>query len=108
MSKFQKSLKGIKYGFQLFSLRNINDRPYSNDIMRKKFGQMCDAPSPKEYVDISSTSAEAVKEVVDAVTLGKDAMLGVVCRTIKGTRPPSLLCIKGIRDNKSDRDAVFR
>ena len=76
--------------------------------MRRKFGPMCDAPSPREYVDIALTSAEAIREVVEAVNIGRDAMVGVVCRTIKREHPPSLLCVKGLKRAPGDDKPMYR
>lgn len=107
MTKFQKAIKGHKYGIQLFS-SNAGERPFGNDTMRRIFGPMCDAPSPKEYIDAQSTNSDAIEQVTSAVNHGLEAMIGVVCRTIKGAKPPALLCIKPIKSKKSDIKHLYR
>jgi hypothetical protein len=95
MTKFQKAIKGFKYGIQLYPAKS-GERPFSNDRMRKIFGQLCDAPTPREYIDVQMTKVEIINEIVAAVKSGQDAMCGVVCRTLKGLKPTSLICVKGL------------
>lgn len=39
---------------------------------------------------------------------GKDAMVGVVCRTLRGGKPPSLLCIKALHASPIENEAMYR
>lgn len=60
---------------------------------------MCDAPSPREYLDASNDAA-SIQEIVNAMREGRDLTSGVICRTLKNGRPASILAIKHMRSYK--------
>ena len=74
-------------------------RPYANELMKKTFGSLCEDLSPIAYMDARMSSSENITAVDEAVRNGMDIMVGVICKTVAGGSPPSLICIKGLKEN---------
>jgi len=113
MSKFQKAIKGSKYGFQLFSIaRGEAIQAYLSDVIRRNFGNF-DMRSSLEiclsYLDTStSASHEVMLKVKAAVNSGDNAMMQATCRSVRGELIQVIICVKPIKDKKSDETAAFR
>lgn len=60
MGRFQKAVADLTFPVHLFIAPAVKDgacpRPFANKIMRSIFGTMCDAPSPREYIDSTTDS----------------------------------------------------
>lgn len=74
MSRFQKTVADISFPVHLFTAPATKDgprpRPYANKVMRSIFGTMCDAPSPREYID-NSTDPSTISNMF-AITRSMD------------------------------------
>lgn len=106
LQTFMQKMNDSRFAMQLFP-RMSGGTPFVNRLMRATFGPPCDSPSPQPYID-PSTEAAAVDEVMTAVTEGRDCMAGVVCRTVTGGKPLSLLCVKGLRSSGVKRNPIYR
>jgi hypothetical protein len=92
----------------LFPFQNVNGRPYANLKMREIFGPMCDAPSPKEYFDVSCTPEPIVRDILDAMKTGRNGMFHVVVRTLKKDYQPEMrLAIKHLKSSKNPGEFKF-
>jgi hypothetical protein len=99
------------FAFHLFpySSSNTNQvgRPYANEKMRATFGPMCDAPSPKEYIDLS-TDQETIHSFLTAMREGQDIVSGVICRTLKNGKPASILSLKHLHSYRHPEIVKYR
>lgn len=95
----------MKYGFHLFPFGG--GRPYANNYMRELFGPMCDAPSPKEYLDIS-TDAETTKALDTCIKTGKNQAFSIYCRQLKASRVPSVMSINHMQSVKHEGKILYR
>jgi hypothetical protein len=62
MKRFQKTIADMNFPMHLFFAPGVNGRPFGNKIMRSIFGTMCDAPSPREYID-NSTDQQTINNM---------------------------------------------
>jgi len=97
LGRFQKTVSDMNFPVHLFTAPAVKDgpcpRPFANKIMRSIFGTMCDAPSPREYID-NTTDSNTISNILMSMKEGVDTTSGVVCRTLKSGKVPSLLYIK--------------
>lgn len=75
--------------------------------MRRLFGPMCDAPSPREYID-KETDEESIQAFLRAMKEGLDIKCGVICRTLKSGRPVSILSVKHLRSYRNPDTLKYR
>lgn len=101
LGKFQKVANDHSVPCHLFLGSGGTDhRPYANNKMRAIFGPMCDAPSPREYIDPGHNDPAAVQAFLQAMKEGQDVMTALICRTMKNGRPPALLAVKHMHSYK--------
>lgn len=101
LGKFQKVANDHSVPCHLFLGSGGTDhRPYANNKMRTIFGPMCDAPSPREYIDPGHNDPAAVQAFLQAMKEGQDVMTALICRTMKNGRPPALLAVKHMHSYK--------
>jgi hypothetical protein len=79
---------------QLFS--KAGGRPFANIIMRKKFGTLVDAPTPKEYIDPTQSFPEAINTLMNAIQNGTECFVDCYVRTLDKSNPLSTICVKPI------------
>jgi hypothetical protein len=87
----------------------MGGRPFANIAMKKNFGPLCDAPSPKEYIDPcheNSDENKAAQNVFACFKLGRECLENVVCRNIGSKKPKSIVCVKPLR--AKDESLLYR
>jgi hypothetical protein len=77
LGKFQQAAADLPVLLHLFPFKL--GRPYANKKMRELFGPMCDAPTPREYID-TSTPPDGFYGVLCAMKEGSAAAVEVMCR----------------------------
>eukprot|EP00600_Ochromonadales_sp_CCMP1393_P006370 CAMPEP_0174967318 /NCGR_PEP_ID=MMETSP0004_2-20121128/7520_1 /TAXON_ID=420556 /ORGANISM="Ochromonas sp., Strain CCMP1393" /LENGTH=1434 /DNA_ID=CAMNT_0016216443 /DNA_START=463 /DNA_END=4767 /DNA_ORIENTATION=+ len=98
VGKFQKATNNHNCLFHLFAFGG--GRPFANKKMKTVFGPMCDAPTPREYID-ASTPAEIATSVTESMKSGKDLMnLPVTIRTVRDGKKEAEIFIKHIYSYK--------
>ncbi len=69
---------------------------------------MCDAPTPKEYLDLSSTPEPVVRDVLEAMKTGRNGLFHVFCRTLRNDyRPEMMLAMKHLKSSKNPEEFKF-
>jgi len=105
VGKFQKATNNHATPFHLFSFGG--GRPFANKKMRSIFGPMCDAPSPKEYIDGAGTDALIVGQVEQCMKSGTDCCVSAVVRTLKQGKRACQIRVRHIRSHKQPEQIKF-
>ena len=91
--------------FHLFPYGSAG-RPYANKKMRELFGPMCDAPTPREYID-SFTGESGINTIVTAMKQGVDLTTIVTCRMLGNRKPRTKMHIIHLHSYKNPEQIKF-